>query len=285
MPVPRLAFSTNAFKKTSLEDATDAIARIGYTGVELMADVPHALPRDMTPARLRDLKKRLADRDQVVSNVNAFTLFACGDTYHPTWIEDDPKLREKRIDHTLACLRLAAEIGAKTISLQPGGPLIGTTVTRDQAARRYADGLAAVLSEAKSLGVTLGIEPEPGLFIQSAAEYIDFKRAFFENEPTVKMNCDLGHLFCVGDDPADVIRAIPEQIAHVHLDDIGSNRVHQHLTPGKGAIDFAAIFNALDDVRYEGWVTVELYPYETTAAGVAKQAWEYLNALPFKHAG
>jgi sugar phosphate isomerase/epimerase len=81
------------------------------------------------------------------------------------------------------------------------------------------------------------------------------------------MNCDIGHLFCVGDDPAAVIRNHAEHIAHVHVEDIGKNRVHQHLTPGKGVIDFAEIFRALDDIRYEGWTTVELYPYETTAAG------------------
>jgi sugar phosphate isomerase/epimerase len=93
------------------------------------------------------------------------------------------------------------------------------------------------------------------------------------------MNCDIGHLFCVGDDPAEVIRAMPDHIVHVHLEDIGKNRVHQHLTPGKGAIDFASIFDALDEVVYEGWVTVELYPYETTAAGVARAAWQHLSSL------
>ena len=35
-----LAFSTNAFKKNTLTEAIAAIAAIGYTGVELMADVP-----------------------------------------------------------------------------------------------------------------------------------------------------------------------------------------------------------------------------------------------------
>jgi len=93
------------------------------------------------------------------------------------------------------------------------------------------------------------------------------------------MNCDIGHLFCVGDDPAGVIRKHAEQVAHVHLEDIGKNRVHQHLTPGKGVIDFAEIFAALDDIRYAGWVTVELYPYETTAAGVARAAFEHLANL------
>jgi sugar phosphate isomerase/epimerase len=69
---------------------------------------------------------------------------------------------------------------------------------------------------------------------------------------------------------------MPEHVAHVHVEDIGDNRVHQHLTPGKGAIDFGEVFRALRDVRYGGRVTVELYPYETTAAGVAKAAWEHL---------
>ena len=93
------------------------------------------------------------------------------------------------------------------------------------------------------------------------------------------MNCDIGHLFCVGDDPAKVITENPAEIAHVHLEDIGKNQVHQHLTPGKGVIDFAAIFTALRNIGYQGWVTVELYPYETTAAGVARLAYDHLRPL------
>ena len=139
-----LAFSTNAFKKNTLEEALDAIAGIGYRGVELMADVPHAYPQNMPPERRAAIKDRLARLGLTVSNVNAFTLFACGDTYHPTWIEDDRTLRQKRIDHTLRSIELAAEFGAGTVSLQPGGPLIGTTLSRKEAADRFADGLRAV---------------------------------------------------------------------------------------------------------------------------------------------
>ena len=95
----------------------------------------------------------------------------------------------------------------------------------------------------------------------------------------IQMNCDIGHLFCVGDDPAEVIRNHAQHIAHVHLEDIGKNRVHQHLTPGKGVIDFEAIFDALDSIHYGGQVTVELYPYETTAAGVARRAWKHLKPM------
>jgi sugar phosphate isomerase/epimerase len=40
----RLVFSTNAFRKNSLEEAIACISETGYSGVELMADVPHAYP-------------------------------------------------------------------------------------------------------------------------------------------------------------------------------------------------------------------------------------------------
>ena len=40
----KLAFSTNAFKKYPLEESIRAIANIGYEGVEILGDVPHAYP-------------------------------------------------------------------------------------------------------------------------------------------------------------------------------------------------------------------------------------------------
>jgi sugar phosphate isomerase/epimerase len=274
-----LAFSTNAFKKNSLTEAIDAIARVGYRGVELMADVPHAYPSTFIAEQRRQTKNQLRSLGLVVSNVNAFTHFAHGDTYHPSWIEDDESKRDVRIAHTIACIDLASEFGAATLSLQPGGPMIGTTITRPVAGRRFAEGLHRVLPRARERGVTLAVEPEPGLFIESAAEYTAFKHEFFRDEPLVKMNCDVGHLYCVGEDPATVIRTMPEHVSHVHLEDIGENRVHQHLTPGKGAINFRSIFDALDAIDFGGWVTVELYPYETTAAGVAEAAFKHLRPM------
>ncbi len=275
----RLAFSTNAFKKNTLAEAVDAIAAIGYAGAEIMADVPHAYPPALGARQREELKRQLRALGLVVSNVNAFTLFARGDTYHPTWIEDDEALREARVRHTIDSIELAAELGATTVSLQPGGPMIGTSLTRSEAGRRFAEGLRRVLDTARKHNMTLAIEPEPGLFIETSREYLEFKSEFFAAETLVRMNCDVGHLFCVGEDPAEVIRAVPDHVAHVHLEDIGENRVHQHLTPGKGVIDFPSIFEALRVTRYGGWVTVELYPYETTAAGVAKLAWDHLRPM------
>jgi sugar phosphate isomerase/epimerase len=275
----RLAFSTNAFKKNSLEEAIASIAGAGYSGVELMADVPHAYPPSLDSAARLAIKHQIRSLGLTVSNINAFTLFALGDTYHPTWIEEDERQRDLRIEHTMHCIELAHEMDCGTVSIQPGGPMIGTTMDRETAGKRFADGLERLLPLAQRLGVTLAIEPEPGLFIQTSQEYLEFKTAFFREDSGVRMNCDIGHLFCVNEDPSQTIRSMPQEIAHVHMEDIGANRVHQHLAPGKGVIDFGSIFAALREIKYRGWVTVELYPYETTAAGVAKQAIEYLQPL------
>jgi len=275
----QLAFSTNAFKKNTFEEALRAIAGIGYTAVELMADLHHAYPPLMTPERTAEINALLKQLGLTVSNINAFTLFACGDTYRPTWIDHSADERARRVQHTLGAIRLAADVGAKTVSLQPGGPMIGTGLSREQAGRWFAEGLEQCCDLAREKGVILAVEPEPGLFIQTAAEYLAFKAEFFKNESAIQMNCDTGHLFCCGEDPAAVIRNHAEHISHIHIEDIGENRVHQHLTPGKGAMDFPAIFEAVEKVGYKRPVTVELYPYETTAAGVAERAYAYLKPL------
>jgi len=270
----KLAFSTNAYKKTTLELAIESIASAGYAGVELMADIPHAYPPHMSAERIAAVKSLIARLNLQVSNVNAFTLFALGDTYHPTWIEDDIRLVGHRIAHTKATIEMTAALGGKTISLQPGGPQ--GALSREQALRRYRTGLEEVLPTAQKHNIILMVEPEPGLIIQHSHECVEFLREI--NHPNLKMNCDLGHFYCVEEDPATVVRECAEWIAHIHLEDIKANRVHQHRVPGEGAMDWPGIFVAIQEINYAGWVTVELYPYESTAEESAKKAREYLRA-------
>jgi sugar phosphate isomerase/epimerase len=282
----KLAFSTNAYKQTTLEAAIDSIASVGYQGVELMADVPHAYPPDMPEERIGRIRDQLVARGLRLSNVNAFTLFAQGDTYHPTWIENDLRDVAKRIRHTQDVIRMTAAIagtgapaagggGGATISLQPGGPL--GSIARDTALRRFEAGLQECLPLAQQHNITLMIEPEPGLLIQHSHECVEFLERI--NHPNLRMNCDLGHFYCVEEDPATVLRTCAAWIAHVHLEDIKENRVHQHHIPGTGAMDWRSIFDALRETSYGGWLTVELYPFESTAEEAARQAWTYLQAF------
>jgi sugar phosphate isomerase/epimerase len=46
--------------------------------------------------------------------------------------------------------------------------------------------------------------------------------------------------------------------------------------PGEGDIDFAAVFDALDDIGYDGFATLELYTYPDEPDRVAEEAYEEL---------
>jgi hypothetical protein len=69
----------------------------------------------------------------------------------------------------------------------------------------------------------------------------------------------------------EVIRGMPGKLPRAHRGHRRKPRASAS-DPSKGAIDFPH-YTPLGDVKYAGRVTVELYPYETTAAGVAKAAW------------
>jgi len=269
----RLAFSTNAFKQVSLEESLRQIAACGYAGVEIMADVPHAYPPHMDSRRRRGVVDLLAELRLTVTNLNAFTLFAQGDTWHPSWIEPDAAARERRIEHTLGAVRLARDLGAPGISLEPGGP-VPEGMGRPEAVQLYRDGLARVLPTAAECGVNLLVEPEPHLLIERPDEFEELLAGF--SHERLGLNFDIGHFYCVGVDPAEAARRLAGHIRHVHLEDIAPSREHKHLVPGHGAVDFDAVFTALRDVGYDGWITVELYPYEAQAREVADEAFKYL---------
>ncbi|MCE5337000.1 MAG: sugar phosphate isomerase/epimerase [Desulfobacteraceae bacterium] len=268
----KFAFSSNAFLRYSLQETIAILSDIGYEGIEIMADVPHAYPRDFTGANIVETRDLLARRGMRISNVNAFMHHADGDTYHPSWIEKDERERRRRIDYTLNCIDLAGALGAPHISTEPGGPLEG--ISREEGLSYFLDGLGAVEDRARAKGVKILIEPEPGLLIEKSSEFLEL---FSNLDPEVfGLNFDIGHFYCVGEDPATLVGSFSECAAHFHLEDIAASRRHHHLMPGEGAIDLPGVLDAIRRNGFDGFVTVELYTYEDRAEEAARKAFEYL---------
>ena len=270
----QLAFSTNAFKKFPLEYAIRSIAQVGYEGVEILCDVPHAYPPAFGDEQIANAKKLMSELGIGISNLNAFTLYAIGDVYHPSWIEDDKRQRGKRLQHTLDCIQMAKKLGAKNLSTEPGGP-VGSGIDRRAAERQFLENIKIAQKAAEDAGVKILIEPEPGLMLESSAQFLDFIKDVPSD--SVGLNFDIGHFYCVGERPEDLVYKLADHIGHFHLEDITPDRVHQHLIPGKGSIDFESVFKAIDGIGYRGFVTVELYPYQEDPVSAARAAFEYLE--------
>ncbi len=274
----QLAFSSNAYLNYPLEETVARIAALGYRGMELLADVPHAWPAGLLSERRREIRACLDRHGMRISNINGFMMNAVGDPrqpyWHPSWIEPDRHYRAIRREHTKRALQLAADLrlqfspistskgrtdlGGPSIQTEPGGPLAGGQ-SWQAAAQVFYDEIMPCVELAEKLEVHLLIEPEPGLLIERFEQYLEFAGRI--DSPWVGLNFDIGHAYCVGQDPQDWIARMAPHTRHYHLEDIPASREHRHMVPGRGAIDFSAVLREIAKSGYAGWVTVELYPY------------------------
>lgn len=280
MNAMQLAFSSNAYLGCTAEEAIARIAALGYTGVELLADVPHAWPAGLLAVQKDAIRRALEAHNLTVSNINAFMMNAVADPrqpyWHPSWTDPDPHYRAIRREHTKRSLQLAKELGAPHISTEPGGPpFVGQS--RVEAMAIFLDELLPCAELAESLGVGLLIEPEPGLLLERFEQYEELVDRIGSGR--VGLNFDIGHAFCVGQDPQDWVPRMAGETVHYHLEDIAATRVHEHLVPGRGAIDFSATLSAIRRTGYTGWLTVELYPYGDDPDAAAGEAMKFLKPL------
>ncbi len=276
----QLAFSTNAYLRHGFREAAHRIADLGYDGLELLADVPHAWPAGLLDVQKRAILDAMNEAGLKFSNINAFMMNAVNDYRQPYWypsfIEPDEHYRRVRIDHTRRALSLCAELGAPHITTEPGGPLAAGQ-SRSAAIDLFVEALKPLAEHAHNLGVLLLIEPEPGLLLETTDQYLEVAERV--NAPSIGLNFDVGHAFCVSEDlPRSIARMAPHT-RHYHLEDIASTRVHHHLVPGAGAIDFSAVIDAIRRTGYDGWLTVELYPYLDEPDAAARRALEVLRPL------
>ena len=276
----KFAYSTNAYRNFTIEQTALKVSRLGYHAIELLADVPHAWPAGLLPVQIDNIRDALDRCRLAISNVNAFMMNAVADPrqpyWHPSWIEPSADYRAIRREHTKRCLRLAAQLGAKNIQTNPGGP-IPDGMTRQEAYDVFYEEIMPCIEVAEEVGVDLLIEPEPQLLIEKFEQYLEFADRI--DSPRLGLNFDIGHAFCVGQNPVDWIEPLKEHTRHYHIEDINEQRVHHHLVPGEGVINFPPILNAIEKSGYKGWVTVELYPYVDDPDSAGREALRVLKGF------
>ncbi|HOV86346.1 MAG TPA: sugar phosphate isomerase/epimerase family protein [Syntrophobacteraceae bacterium] len=276
----KLSYSTNGFVHGPLTQAVESIARIGYRGVELLADRPHMDPCSFSAGDLSRLKETLARTGIRVANINANTAAAYygrdfwEPLFEPSLAHPDPSLRQWRIDYTRRCIDLAAELDCRNVSVTSGRMQPG--VPPDRSRELLEESLERVLRHARGRGVRIGMEYEPGLLVERFEEWRALAAQL--NSPVFGANWDVGHSHVLGEDPGEVIEGLQPRLFHVHVEDIRS-RKHYHLIPGEGDMDLAHLMDLFARHRYEGFLTVELYTYPHRAEEAARRSLEVLRPM------
>jgi protein FrlC len=276
----KLAFSTNAFTRFSLTEALRGIRKAGFAGVEILADTPHAYPEQMDAALTSSIAKELEALDLAISNINCNCSFgywrhAPPEPYfEPSLISPNPQYRADRSRMILKTLQFAHDLGAANISITSGRLLGG--MPPEPAARQFAESMKPILDEAERLGVNVGIECEPGLFL----EYIEELRDWIDGlgHPRFGANLDIGHSQVIGESIPQVVKMLAGRTWNLHVEDI-PGRKHYHLIPGEGTLDWAALRDALLETKYDRYLTVELYTHTADPQHAAEASFRFLSKL------
>jgi sugar phosphate isomerase/epimerase len=276
----KLAFSTNAYTRFPLIDALRGIKSAGFEGVEILADVPHAYPDPLDETTIGNIRRELDRLDLRVSNVNANCSFgywrdAPPEPYfEPSLISPNPQHRADRTRLILKTLDFASAIGAKNISITSGRCLGG--MPPERAAKQFAESIRPIFDRANTLGVDVGIECEPGLFLEYVAELADWIARL--NHPRLGANLDIGHSQVIGEDLSVVIQSLKGRIWNMHVEDI-PGRKHYHMIPGEGTMPWLAIRDSLRRIGYDRFVTVELYTHTADPQAAAEKSFAFLSKL------
>jgi len=276
----QLAFSTNAFTRFSLSEALIRIRRAGFLGVEILADEPHAYPGTLAQGAGENVAAELRGLGLVVSNVNVNCSFGYWQDappepyFEPSLISPVPQHREDRIALIGKAMEFARTIGAANISITSGRTLGSMTPTR--AAGQLEESLSRVLAMADEYQVNVGVECEPGLFLEYVTELREWINRM--GHPRLGANLDIGHCQVIGESIPEAIELLGDRIWNLHVEDI-PGRKHYHMIPGDGTMDWESIKSALRAADYQRYLTVELYTHTENPQEAAEKSFAFLRGL------
>lgn len=270
----RFGYVSNGLADHRIEYALELLAENGYSGIALTLDHIHF---DPFAPRLRARAARLrgeleeAGLDCVVETGARFVLDPRR-KHFPTLLSPG---RLRRVDLLCTAVDVAVELGAPVVSMWSGAPPEDEPVER--AWDLLVDGCERVLAHAERAGVTLAFEPEPGMLVETLADYEELQRRL-GHPPALGLTLDIGHIVCL--EPMSVtecVRRGAATLAHVHIEDMRRG-VHEHLMFGQGDLDLDESLSVLNEVGFEGLVAVELSRHSHAAHETVPAAMAALRA-------
>ena len=251
----------------SLEQAIERCAGFGFKTMEIMTTPPSIWPAHFSHYQRRRLLRQNKALGVRISSLN------------PTFLDLNlvslnPAIYQASLNEIKENIRLAADIEAGLV-------VVGCGRRHALIPSPFADAEALLLESlyqcvrlGSELGVTVGIENLPGIFIATGEQQAQICEQI--NSPYCKCVFDVANAYMV-EDPAAGLRAVAKHLALVHYSDTKQS-AWGHTPVGMGEVNFQAATDVLREIGYDGVIILET-TYPDDPDGGIRSSLEKLSEL------
>jgi sugar phosphate isomerase/epimerase len=273
---PRIKYCkcNETFRDWPQEKIFKFVAQCGYRGVEI---APFTLSNYVTDVGSKERAKLRKYADEArIQIVGLHWLLAKTEGLHLT--SPDPDVRHKTTEYLRELGKFCKDLGGSLLvfgspqqrNLMPG-------VSRDEGMRYAAEVFRAAMPTLEKLDVMLALEPlgeGTTNFMITAADTVEL--AEMVDSPNCRLILDCKAMVTESTPIPELIRKHASWLVHFHAND--ANRQG----PGMGELDFVPIFEALRDIKYRGWVSVEVFDYSPGPKALARESIQYMKKIEAK---
>jgi sugar phosphate isomerase/epimerase len=270
-PALKYSMCNETFVDWPQEKIFEFLGRCGYGAVEI---APFTINTDVTQITARE-RKRLRRQAEAagIRVIGLHWLLSKTEGLHLT--SPDPAVRDKTAEYVAELAKFCSDLGGdvmvfgspKQRSLQEG-------VSREQGLQYATEVLRKAMPTLAQREVLLALEPlttKETNFMNTAAEGVELAKLV--DSPQCKILLDCKAMIAETTPIPDLIRKHAEWMVHFHANDPNLRG------PGMGDLDFVPIFEALRDVKYKGWVSVEVFDYSPGAETIARESIQYMKKV------
>jgi len=268
----KFALCNEMFENRPVAEVCSVAGWLGYHGIEIAPFTLAPSAEDVTTAKRREVRQIIEDHG--LETVGLHWLFVGPTGLHMT-TPDDAVWRRTR-DYLSRLLDLCSNLGGKVLVV--GSPKQRSIVigqTEEGAWKRAVELFCSVLDKAGKLGVTLCIEPlSPAEtnFINTVSQGLQMVREI--DHANFKIHLDVKAMCSEPTPVPDIIRSVrAEDIGHFHVNDANL------YGPGMGDVDYGPIAEAIRDVGWDKWLSVEVFKYDPDPETIARESIEYLRSF------
>lgn len=267
----RYAICNETFGEWPLAKACDFAASCGYAGIEIAPFTLAPLATDLTAAARGEIRRTIARAG--LDCVGLHWLLARTEGFHVA--HPDADVRGRTVDYLAELARLCHDLGGRVLvfgsprqrSLLPG-------VTPEQALDHIHEVFSRLVPVLETTDTVVALEPLSPAETDVLTTAADTCRLIERiGSPHVRLHLDVKAMAAETTPIPEIIVASARHLEHFHANDVNLRG------PGFGAVDFGPIFRSLDEIRYAGWVSVEVFDYAPGPERLARESLDFMRRV------